>query len=307
MPELKQLTPHLWVLPSRSMLYNAGIFIAGGQACLIDPGLYPDEFAALEQAIRDQDALLSSLILTHGHWDHALGPECFPGVRTIAQRLYGQLPPQVMAIGLKQLAEWEKQAGIVRAHPFTPPQPDETFDQSCSLQVGTEILRLVHAPGHAPDQLVVYHPGTATLWASDILSDIEIPSIIDRFDSYERTIAMLSTWDIRALVPGHGHATTDPAEIRSRLDSERAYLDEIRSHVERALHEGKTVQETVAACAGMSYRQPEENALTHQVNIESVYRVGRTGRPKKIWMEQGMGVGNISTKLGPNFDHSQLA
>ncbi len=85
MPDLIQLTPHLSVLPCHDMYYNAGVFISAGEACLIDPGLVPDEMDGLEAKIKSEGALLKAMILTHAHWDHVLGPERFPNCPTIAQ------------------------------------------------------------------------------------------------------------------------------------------------------------------------------------------------------------------------------
>jgi len=174
----------------------------------------------------------------------------------------------------QQIANWESENSIERPfeRAFAIPIPDTVFAESTSLVVGdTLALELIHAPGHAADQLVVYHDETGTLWASDILSDLEIPFISHQLSAYERTLAMLSQREIRVLVPGHGNATSEPGEIRRRLSEDMAYLAEIRKLVEKALHQGKSVEESVALCAGMVYRKPEANRGQHRLNVESVY------------------------------------
>jgi glyoxylase-like metal-dependent hydrolase (beta-lactamase superfamily II) len=176
----------------------------------------------------------------------------------------------------REIAQWENQVGLKRGTPFVIPYPDEVFDVETTLTLGVNPaealpLRLAHAPGHAADQLVIYHAPTETLWASDILSDVEIPFISHRLSAYEATLTRLSEWPIRVLVPGHGHATTDPANVCARFTADRAYLAELRARVEAAIRAGQSVHETVSACAGMVYRSPEENQPYHQLNIESVY------------------------------------
>lgn len=268
---LTQLTPHLWALASRSMEYNAGIFISKGEAALIDPGLFPDEFAALAQFLKDHKAQPRWLILTHSHWDHILGPERFPGVPIIAQSRYRKEVEAEAESTLKEIAKWEQAEGLQRDTSFVIPYPAETFDFETNISMGGLTLRLTHAPGHASDQLVIYHAESEALWASDILSDVEIPFVSHSLAAYEATLTRLNDWAIRVLVPGHGHATTDPASVRARIADDRAYLAEMRAKVTQAVRSGESVAEAVAACAGMRYRYPEDNAPYHQLNVESAY------------------------------------
>src|SRR5437870_1335931 len=83
-----QLNPSLWAGQSRLFYTNHGIFISEGQACLVDPGIYPDEIEAIARFVAERGAITQAIILTHSHWDHILGPEHFPGVRIITQLGY---------------------------------------------------------------------------------------------------------------------------------------------------------------------------------------------------------------------------
>jgi len=104
-----------------------------------------------------------------------------------------------------------------------------------------------------------------------MLSDLEIPFVCDNLVAYEQTIENLSRLDIEVLIPGHGHVTMGLAEIRARIDSDKAYLLELHERVEHAVREGRTVEETLALCSSMHYRFQEENKGPHQLNVESVY------------------------------------
>src|SRR5207237_1298579 len=146
LPAYTQLTPNLYVAQSRLFHTNQGIFVSEGQACLVDPGIYPDEIEAIARFVSKQSASAQAIILPH-----------------------------------------------------------------------------THAPGHAADQLTLYHPETATLWAADMLSDLEIPFVSHDLDAYQLTLAALASWDIRVLIPGHGHTTTNPQEIQARLSEDIAY------------------------------------------------------------------------------------
>ncbi len=269
---ITQLTPHLWIRQSSLFLTNAGLFVSEDQAVLIDPCIYPSEILVWREYAAAHLLHLSHLILTHHHWDHILGPEHYPTVPIIAQADYLTATAGEHDGRLRQyMTYWFAKEKIHRDEPFAVPQPTYTFTDRMSLRLGDETLQFVHAPGHAPDQLVVYQPSSGLLWSSDILSDVEIPFVSHNLAAYERTLAMLATWEIEVLVPGHGHVAKSRPHIEQRIREDRAYLGELRGRVTDAIAQGKTVAETVTLCADMVFRNPEENAQPHQRNVESVY------------------------------------
>lgn len=281
--ELTQLTDHLWVVQSRLFGTNSGVFLDNEQACLIDPAACADEIQAIARFVRDRSATVQAIVITHGHWDHILGPEHFPGVKAIAQAAYRDEVIRHETTIRREIDRWETGEGIHRESPFAIPQPDRTFAEEMDLTVGSLRLRLVHAPGHAGDALVVYHADSGTLWAGDMLSDLEIPFIIHSLPAYEQTLARLSIWDIRAMVPGHWQPTTDGAEIRSRLSADIAYLAELRENVERAIRQGMTMAEAVELCAEMTFRHRAANEGPHRLNVESVYaELGGPADPARV-------------------------
>jgi glyoxylase-like metal-dependent hydrolase (beta-lactamase superfamily II) len=288
---LTQLGPNLWVAQSRLFFTNSGIFLSRGEACLIDPGVFPGEIHAIAGFVAGQDSEPLKLVLTHIHWDHILGPERFPGVPTVAQAQYlTEVSSQGGAHTRQQIKRWEAKHDIGRTQPLVIPRPAETFEEATTLTVGELTLHLMHAPGHSSDQLVVYQPDSATLWAADMLSDLEIPFISHSLAAYERTLAMLSALDVQVLVPGHGRATTDSTEIRSRVSEDTAYLAELRGRVEQSVLEGRTIQETADLCADMRYRCPEENVGPHRLNVESVYvELGGAADPAEVGWGQLLG------------------
>lgn len=269
---ITQLTPHLWIRQSSLFLTNAGLFVSEDQGVLIDPCIYPQEIETWRYFAAAHLLHLSHLVLTHHHWDHILGPEHYPIVPIIAQADYLTATAGEHEGRLRDyMTYWFAKEKIQRDEPFAVPQPTLTFTDRMSLRLGDETLQFVHAPGHAPDQLVVYHPSSHLLWSSDILSDVEIPFVSDSLAAYERTLAMLAGWEIEILVPGHGHVTQSRPHIDQRIREDRAYLGELRGRVTQAIAQGQTVAETVAFCADMSYRNREDNAQPHQRNVETVY------------------------------------
>ncbi len=288
---ITQLTDYLWYTRSRVFHTNSGVFISQGQGLLIDPGVLPQEIAIITEFVIAQGIEPRALVITHAHWDHFLGVEAFPDVKIITHTDYRKVLRERADALRQQVARFDAQAPIKRAIPFTLPLPHLTFETELHLTIGDATLHLLHAPGHAPDQLVIHHPESGLLWAADMLSDLEIPMISHNLAAYESTLAQLAQRDIHALMPGHGHPTTATAEITARVAADRAYLAELRQRVTEALTNGKSIEETVAACADMRFRQPaEENAGPHRLNVESVYlELGGAADATKVGWEQEWG------------------
>lgn len=288
MPTITQITPHCWVQQSDLYSTNAGLFASNGRGILIDPCIYPAEILAWRPFAAQNSLNLTHLILTHIHWDHIFGPEHYPELPIIAQANYLPQAKGEQARKREQvIADWFASEKIDRPHPFTIPQPSQTFAERLELSVGEEAVQLLHVPGHAADQLALYHPAGRFLWASDILSDLEIPYVSDSLAAYRQTLAMLAGLEIEILVPGHGSVATTRAAVEQRISEDRAYLDELHGRVTQAIAAGHTLAEAVVTCADMAYRYREDNEIPHQRNVESAYLElgGPTDHQKYGWSQ----------------------
>lgn len=285
-PPATQWTPALWVQQSRLYHTNSGALINEGRACLIDPGIFPAEIAAITRLVAAQGATVESIILTHSHWDHLLGPEHFPGVPVITHAAYRATVAADGAGQTRAIAAWAARHRIKRRRPFRIPQPTTTVTIPTIYTLGDLTLRLDHAPGHWPDQLTIYDPASGLLWAADMLSDREIPFVSHSLIAYRATLAQLAALAIGVLVPGHGTPTTDRTEIAGRLAADSSYLAELQTRVGNAVAQGLTLDETVAGCARMPYRHRAANAGAHRWNVESAYReLGGVVEPGPIGWE----------------------
>jgi hydroxyacylglutathione hydrolase len=265
------LTPHLWSAKCRGLAMNTGIIHAGEHGTLIDPALFPDEIDDIAAFCDTRGVRVETVILTHHHWDHVLGAARFVPARIVAQQSYIAQTALELDHTRRSIERYCGRNGITLPAPFEPPMPDQTVERIMWLMVGDLRVQLFHTPGHARDHLSVYDAEFASLWAGDLLSDLEAPFISDRLDAYERTLGMFAAMDTRVLVPGHGSATADPLEIRGRIDADRAYLAGLRSRVQPVVTAGGTVQDAVAACGDMQFRRPQENTEPHCMNIEQVF------------------------------------
>jgi hydroxyacylglutathione hydrolase len=280
----------MWAVHSRLFDTNSGIFVSDGQALLVDPGIFPEEVQGILATSARRHLSLQAVLLTHSHWDHILGPESLPGTPVIAQAAFDKTAARQKEIILREIAAWEAEHHIPRPKPFDLPVPDLTFAEDMEFFLGEESLRFLAAPGHTPDQCVVYHPASGSLWAADMLSDLEIPFVSSSLSAYRRTLAMIAGLEIQSLVPGHGHPTDDRQEIRARLAGDLAYLDELAERVSQAVAQGKSMEETVNFSLGIPYRQGAENAGPHRLNVESAYLEAGSdpgGRVEAGWARVG--------------------
>ncbi len=268
---LRQLTPGLAVLHSREMSYNAGVIVKGKEAMLIDAGLFADEVDRLRSHIYSRGAAPAYVVVTHSHWDHVLGPEYFPGVPVIQQQESLAVLAEFGTRVEHQVTEWERQSHVRRDMPFLMHEPDQTFIDRLELHLGDKTIELLRAPGHAPEQLVVYDRAETTLWAADMLSDVEIPFVMHSLKPYRETLDRLARLDVTTLVPGHGQPARGQAEVRARFDTDRAYLGELQRRVEAALAAKRSAADTLAACADMRYQNRDQNGEAHRLNIETAF------------------------------------
>ena len=165
---------------------------ATGQALLVDAAAEPDTLRAF---IGDAD--LRTVVTTHGHWDH-----------------HRALPDVVAATGARTVAH-AADAGDL------PVAVDRTVAHGDTVEVGEQVLEVVHLRGHTPGSIaLVWRGGEAGthVFTGDSLfpggvgntqQDAErFASLID--DVEQRLFAVLpdDTW----VYPGHGKDTTLGAE-----------------------------------------------------------------------------------------------
>jgi glyoxylase-like metal-dependent hydrolase (beta-lactamase superfamily II) len=267
---MRALTPHLWYLQSPTYQTNTGIVITGTRACLIDPGIVPAELDAIDAFVSARGAEVRTIILTHAHWDHLLGPERFPDAVVVAHARYREVVARHRADLVRQVARW-RAASALSPGAFTPPAPTLTFTARLVLHDNGGRMVITAAPGHAPDHCVVYLPEEQVLWAGDMLSDREIPMAMDGVASYRATLDRLAALDIAVLVPGHGSPALARNAIRARFDQDRRYLAALEVCVRKAVDQGATLSETVAACAGLPFAQPDDYPNAPRWNIEQAF------------------------------------
>jgi glyoxylase-like metal-dependent hydrolase (beta-lactamase superfamily II) len=264
---MKPFSSNLWIGQSRMGETNCGIWTSDGLACLIDPGVHSDEIQAIAAFCRERGHKPQVIAITHYHWDHVLGPAHFRSVPVVAH-VHGLV--EVARRG-KLVRAYLVREGYVPADPaFQFPLPDCEVRGEQAIQIGQLTLWAIPLPGHASDQIGLYEPNTATLWAADMLSDIEAPFIMDSLLDYENSLRRLCELSIEALIPGHGKPTCDPRDIQGRIRRDLAYVTGIRAGVERSLASGHSLEETVAAHQELQKGMPIGKE-GYRMNLETAY------------------------------------
>lgn len=285
-----QMTPFLWTSQSRYYSTNSGILMRDGNAILIDPGMTMVEREQIRWFISTRGWKIKTILLTHAHWDHILGAGDYPEMEIITQTGFTPFLEEHIQDTRRIIADLEKEEGKKSAG-WRPPRPTITFTERMQMILGEMNITLWSVPGHTSDQFAIYLPDEHLLWAADMLSVIEIPSVSYNLSAYRETLQTLSALDIEQIYPGHGSPALTGTTSRERFTQDQSYLEEIYNLVDESVKEGLTIEETVQKCAVIPYRNPEENTVCHKRNVESAFLElgGKTAPGVYGWNQEWLG------------------
>lgn len=182
-----------------------------GVALVIDPGPEIDaHIAAIVDAAAARNAIIRTVLLTHGHPDHAMGA-----------------PSLVAATGAR-----------LYAHPNCKVPHDEDLPLEEDLRTGNVTLRVIDAPGHTFDHAIFYLPEERALFTGDTILG-EGTTVIappgGAMRPYQHTLQRLADefGDARVIYGGHGPVITDPRAtiadyIEHRQMREQQIIDALR-------------------------------------------------------------------------------
>jgi len=192
------------VVPVTPFRQNASALVCARtrRAAIVDPG---GDLPLILAALRAQRATPESILLTHGHIDHAGAAAEL--AEMLAVPVIGPAPED--AFLLDNLVESGRRFGL-DARPVTP---DRWLEEGDGVAVGEATLAVFRCPGHTPGHVVFLDRagGVAivgdTLFASTIgRTDFPYGSQKALIEGIRRVLLPLGD-DVRVL-PGHGAATT---------------------------------------------------------------------------------------------------
>jgi len=245
---------------------------------LVDPGVLPSELDDLARAVRARDSSELTLIFTHGDWDHVLGRPWWPEASSVAHdRFAGEIRHKREAI-LSAASAAVAGAGERWDRGFEPFRPRVEVSGLHFDRLGPWRLVYRDAFGHSRSMLSVHLPEHRLLIAADMLSDIEIPLLLEPCRVYRRTLLELlplaENGAIRTLIPGHGSIANRPEEVLERLRRDLTYLDELERGVLAARAGGLSLEQTTERLQAMDYvskRADYSMVENHRDNVAVEY------------------------------------
>jgi glyoxylase-like metal-dependent hydrolase (beta-lactamase superfamily II) len=268
----------------RIRIFTSGLYlttsgVVNGQdgALVVDPGILPREIETLRWYVEQSGRPAKYLLYTHHHWDHILGGQAFPSARRLA---HARLPEALEAAhSIDEVGRFDDAYYIEREPRFEFQPAHDLVEDGWRGDLGDVEFRLVHLPGHAVDMLGVHVPAEKTLFAADMLSDVELPMISgdggDYLASLRKVDALVAAGEVETLVPGHGHVTRGAEAIRARIAEDVAYIDRLRMVIAGNLSESADEAAVLAACRSMTYRGKDgwpSMVKAHEANVCEVYR-----------------------------------
>jgi glyoxylase-like metal-dependent hydrolase (beta-lactamase superfamily II) len=275
-----RISQHVWYVQGQSgpasaanqgYISNAGFVITPEGVVVIDALGTPALGAALLAAIRGvSDAPIRRVVVTHYHADHFYGLPAFKSAgaevwahKSAREYLESDVAQDRLAQRRKALAPWVNENTKLLA-------PDRWLDGDTSFVLGGVHFDLMYmGPAHAPDDLVVVVREDRVLFSGDIMFSGRIP-FVGNADSKRWLAAMdqLLNLNPKAMVPGHGAASRDPA---ADLVFTRDYLRYLRAAMGKATEEMLPFDEAYLQTDWEPYRKIPAFDAANRVNAYGTY------------------------------------
>ena len=204
----------------RGWLSSNNVLFAGDHShpsTLVDTGYctHADQTVALvRQALGSRP--LARVINTHLHSDHCGGNHA---LQTAFDCAIG-----IPAGEADKVDAWNEDTLTYRATGQQCPRfrRTESIHAGTELQCGSRAWRVLAAPGHDPESIVLYEPELQLLISADALWQngfgVVFPELegVSAFDDVRATLDVFSALPIRWVIPGHGAPFNDVADAIGR-------------------------------------------------------------------------------------------
>lgn len=207
------------MLQIRSFVFNAFqentyvLYDETKQCVVIDPGCFDEhERSTLADFIKDEGLEVVLLLNTHCHVDHVLG-NYFVKEKYRTKLLIHAADSAT----LKAVQVYAPGYGL---HGYQSTEPDGFLEEGDIVKFGTQSLRVLFVPGHAPGHIAFYSAESKNIIAGDVLfynsigrTDLPGGNFNTLIDSIHNKLFTLP--DDVTVYPGHGPETTIGFEKRT--------------------------------------------------------------------------------------------
>jgi len=200
------------IIPVTSYQQNCTLLICEktNKAAIVDPG---GDIDIILNAIKEEKAIVESILLTHGHLDHV------GGVTELAQKLSVPVegPHIEDKFWLDALPSQSKTFGFPHCDSFIP---NHWLNDGDTVTVGEQTLKVIHCPGHTPGHIVFFHEQSKIALVGDVLFNGSVGRTDFPKGNFDTLIASIKNnlWplgkDVR-FIPGHGPTSTFAVEMQS--------------------------------------------------------------------------------------------
>jgi glyoxylase-like metal-dependent hydrolase (beta-lactamase superfamily II) len=180
------------------------------RGAVVDPG---GDIQKILSAIEKEGITVEKLLVTHGHVDHAGGAAELAKILNIP--IEG--PHADDAFLLEELPVKARSYNFPKAESFIP---SRWLNDGDNIQIGDEVLTVVHAPGHTPGHVVFFHPRLKLALVGDVLfqgsigrTDFPRGDHTSLISSIRNKLFPLG--DEVEFIPGHGPMSSFGEERRS--------------------------------------------------------------------------------------------
>lgn len=277
----REVAPGVWFVQgesalgsvaNRNFISNAGFVVTKEGVVVIDalgsPALAQELIAEIRRVTPQR---IRWLIVTHYHADHIYGLQAFKalGAEIIAhpaarEYLNSDTAQRRLEVSREELFPWiDGQTRLVPADRWL-----EAGESRLRLGGRDFVVRHV-GPSHTPEDLVVFVPDAATLFAGDLVFRGRIP-FVGQADSQQwiESLSALIDFRPRLLVPGHGPVSNSPAED---LALTRDYLAYLRQTMGRAARDLEPFDEAYAKVDWSRFEQLPLFRAANRMNAYNTY------------------------------------
>ena len=227
---------NLTIFESAIYRTTSTLFSNNDLSLLVDPNWLPIEIKHIKQqvnSLKDKNKL--RILFTHSDYDHIIAWRAFENTSTIASKAFVENPDKEKQ--LKDINDFDDKHYIQRSYPIEYPKIDLVIaDNGTQINFNETKLTFYKAPGHTNDGLFTIIEPYGIWIAGDYLSNVEFPFIYDSSTAYLQTIEtmelILQKHEIKILIPGHGDATEDIAEIKQRIADSKNYILELQDSLQ---------------------------------------------------------------------------